>query len=636
MDREVFSTDAFKQYVSGKWILVLLDFPRKSAARDPEQNKRLKQKYDVGGYPTMVMLDAAGLYLGRIVGYRRGSGVDARIKRLDALRSLKGKVYQTPPAGRRPTTKKPGAKTRPKKKKVDRAPSPASDERWKAIQEEYRRGWAQPDGALRQQAVLGLGGANRVEAAKKLIKLLLTKTDRHRAAFSARRQALLKEQAAARKELGKVGKAGRDTPAYRAASARVNKITASLKKIDGALWAGRNLTTVVISALARMWAPPVIEFFHAKGLSHRRWEVRAALVQALGLGEHKGSRAEVRKKIGDRDPRVATAAIDAAARLGDAAATADVIKALSSKSWQVRAAAIGALGALRQADGVGPLVKQLKREGGRLLEDIDQALQKITGVSLGGSYKAWNSWYQANKARLPKLIAAHKARAKTPEKSDKGGSVTFYGIRTRSRRLCFVVDISGSMSGSASGQRSGSTTGARPVRGKGPGGRAPVRRGAGGGKTKIEVMKQELIKALKALPPRATFNIVYFDTGVDVLRARGMVTVTPASIQQTIQWIEKTLKPRGQTNIYDALDRAFKLSGPQTSSNYKLGVDTIFFMTDGMPGAGPVTDTRKILEEFTLRNKTRRIAIHCIQVGTLRSTWLRSLAERNGGTFVER
>ena len=64
-------------------------------------------------------------------------------------------------------------------------------------------------------------------------------------------------------------------------------------------------------------------------------------------------------------------------------------------------------------------------------------------------------------------------------------------------------------------------------------------------------------------------------------------------------------------------------------------MDTILFLSDGVPGAGRYIATNDILRGVKRLNQTRRIAIHCVSIGT-DSDLLRKLAAANGGQYVRR
>ncbi|WP_395737660.1 thioredoxin family protein [Prosthecobacter sp.] len=71
LDAEVFSKPAFKKFAKANLILVELDFPHNTPLpkKTEAQNKELGRKYNVNGYPTIVLLDSEGKEAARFVGY---------------------------------------------------------------------------------------------------------------------------------------------------------------------------------------------------------------------------------------------------------------------------------------------------------------------------------------------------------------------------------------------------------------------------------------------------------------------------------------------------------------------------------------------------------------------------------------
>jgi protein disulfide-isomerase len=68
MDKNVYSKAAFTDYASENLVLVELDFPKKKSQskKIKAQNEELRQKFDVDGYPTLVVLDADGEKVGEL------------------------------------------------------------------------------------------------------------------------------------------------------------------------------------------------------------------------------------------------------------------------------------------------------------------------------------------------------------------------------------------------------------------------------------------------------------------------------------------------------------------------------------------------------------------------------------------
>lgn len=74
IDAEVFAQPEFSAYARQHLILVKLDFPRNRQMPDAvkQQNARLKARFQVRGYPTLIVLDANETKLFEQVGYAPG------------------------------------------------------------------------------------------------------------------------------------------------------------------------------------------------------------------------------------------------------------------------------------------------------------------------------------------------------------------------------------------------------------------------------------------------------------------------------------------------------------------------------------------------------------------------------------
>lgn len=87
---EVFTQSEFKQAVPDDFVLVMLDFPARKPQTDEVKahNKEWQEKFEIRGYPTIVLTDASGEEYAR-TGYREG-GPTPYIEHLNELRE--GKV----------------------------------------------------------------------------------------------------------------------------------------------------------------------------------------------------------------------------------------------------------------------------------------------------------------------------------------------------------------------------------------------------------------------------------------------------------------------------------------------------------------------------------------------------------------
>jgi len=88
--------------------------------------------------------------------------------------------------------------------------------------------------------------------------------------------------------------------------------------------------------------------------------------------------------------------------------------------------------------------------------------------------------------------------------------------------------------------------------------------------TRIEILKLELAYVVnKLLSDDAKFNIIIYSTDVKSWR-KSLTPATKENRESAIEFV-KAMQPSGKTNIYGALEEAFK----------DKEVDTIYFLTDG-------------------------------------------------------
>jgi len=87
LDKEILSQSEFKDYARVNLVLLEVDFPRAKPqnAELRKQNQELAQQYQVGGFPTIVVLNGDGQKLWQYDGYF-ADGTAAFIAQLEKLR----------------------------------------------------------------------------------------------------------------------------------------------------------------------------------------------------------------------------------------------------------------------------------------------------------------------------------------------------------------------------------------------------------------------------------------------------------------------------------------------------------------------------------------------------------------------
>ncbi|MHC5054701.1 MAG: HEAT repeat domain-containing protein, partial [Planctomycetota bacterium] len=293
-----------------------------------------------------------------------------------------------------------------------------------------------------------------------------------------------------------------------------------------------------------------------KSLGDSRAEARAGAAIALGRFRHGGALEGLVKLTRDRDPKARVAALLALGSIRDPATAPDVIKCLKDREPSVRSAAARALGALRVAESVGPLVEALEKEPSRVKDDLIRALTLITALRHEDNMLAWKTLVREKGDRL---IVAELALAASVLDEIEAGNVEYYGIRTRSMRICFLVDISGSMQGQ-----------------------------------KLADAKGELQQAIGRFTVKHFFNMIFFSTTVQSWRRR-LTQATDVVLARAKAHIYEQ-NAAGGTNIFDAVMLALK--DPL--------VDTIFLLSDGAPTSGSITEPDAI-RAAVLKANTRGV-----------------------------
>ncbi len=332
-----------------------------------------------------------------------------------------------------------------------------------------------------------------------------------------------------------------------------------------------------------------------------------------------------KRAMADSDAPVRLSAVVAFASRKDPALTEFALKALADPSWPMREAAAKALAAQDDARGVAPLVMAMQTEQGRLLEDYADALTTLTGAKLGPNPDAWKRWLDDHKAEL----LAKGAKPPPPPKLKPGTGplappVDYYGIETRSLRLLFLIDCSGSMNEVMTGEKTH----------------------AGAGETKIDIAKKMLKKAVMSLSPNTLFDVITFSGSARSMNGK-MIQATADGKAKTCMAVDE-LVGRGETYTYGALRMAFGTAeAGATAADPQI--DTIFLLSDGAPTEAETEDAaeakpmdpEKILGAVRQWNEFAHVKIHTIAIDPRIEKnaqkfirFMRDLAAQNGGTYT--
>jgi Mg-chelatase subunit ChlD len=357
------------------------------------------------------------------------------------------------------------------------------------------------------------------------------------------------------------------------------------------------------------------------------WRQRAiAARSAAGYTGEAGRKAAL-KALKDKDVRVVIQALLGLRDRKDPETVAPIAKLLSHETWVVQVTAAGALADIGSMKAVRPLIEILGKTTGRVQDDVNEALKKLTGQKFQPDYDQWKAWYDENKDELEGADAKGLGRARKAKKADDS---SYYGIKTRSKHIVYVLDISGSMNKEIGGKGIESPKPGEEEKPSGP---------------KIEIAKKELKSAIRQLAPDAKFTIITFNEIVTVWKPK-LIEAKQKNKNEAYIYINE-LEASGSTFTFGALKEAFKLAGMgAVDPHYKSGVNTIFLLSDGMPTdqtfpmAKPM-DTEKILKAVRQWNKLSKVVIHAIAIdpntqGASFIKFMKKLADQNGGKYTER
>ena len=256
-------------------------------------------------------------------------------------------------------------------------------------------------------------------------------------------------------------------------------------------------------------------------------------------------------------------------------------------SFACRRAVVQAMVLIREPEAVDALIELLPKVDGEVRGDVLRRLAALADQWLGTDAKAWQAWWNKHKKGFE-----FPPESRQPLSGADGahGQSSFYGLPIQSRRIVFVIDISGSM--------------------RGP---------------RLAAAQQELTHAIDGLPDRDSFSMVAFSTRAIVWR-KALVAATAQSKEAAKHFVYM-LRAGGRTAADDALEAAFDFDA-----------EAIYFLSDGEPNAGKIPRPMAIIDTVTQINRTRRISIYTIGIipgaagGPLES-FMKTLAEQNFGLY---
>jgi hypothetical protein len=303
----------------------------------------------------------------------------------------------------------------------------------------------------------------------------------------------------------------------------------------------------------------------------------------------------------------------------DDASFETLLKLINDPAWQVRMTIAESLQETAKKKGfekaktaIDYLLKWAFGEpDGRTQNCVLAALYYLTGKDYGLDRAAWTEWWDHEKANYGKPKVDDEGKfvdedgdgkpdmtTTLPEKKWREPEVRetnrpkFFGHELKNARVIFVIDRTGSMTEASAG-----------------------------GKTKLQIVKDELIKTIGSFDQHYWFNMYFYSVGCFSWKPK-LQKATDDVKTEAMTYV-KNLTGMGMTDIGGALKKASQ--DPEC--------DTIILLSDGLPTAG-ITDVEMLLKDVRSWNKFKKIKISTVGMAGCDPSFLQRLAQQNGGAYT--
>lgn len=373
----------------------------------------------------------------------------------------------------------------------------------------------------------------------------------------------------------------------------------------------------ILEALSNMGEKETVDWMLKRlAKSQEEWEREGLMAAMAGAEPAQVVPALLERLSKEKEAALRVVAIDSLAALRAQEAAGPITAALSDPQWTVQLAAILALEQIGGKRAVPTFIEALSAAEGRMARELRDALTRLTGLDRG-NVEGWKDWWR----NYGESFLSGEARGTPPETEFKEGPKlpTFYGFEVNSKRVIFIVDRSGSMLEESEWM-------------------PPAKDDKPDGKRRIDVAKFELRTVIRMLADDAYFNVILFSEGAKAWQPT-LVPATKTNREAAVAWAN-ALPAEGGTNTWDSLELAFQIAGASSDKKRDQGADTIFFVSDGQPSVGRLTDPNEILVELARLNRTRRVRINTITIGSEGSgidpEFLKRMADENFGSSLWR
>jgi len=395
----------------------------------------------------------------------------------------------------------------------------------------------------------------------------------------------------------------------------------------------------LVEALAK--CPGAAAFLAGEGLKQakrkdgrRSATRRVAVIDALGLTGAPAARSAIEPLLKSPESTLRIAALEALLRFGPDARPV-LVPLLGDPNPVVRRALLEGIRTRAANDGlwIPAVLTVYGKATGIVRADCVRTLHALTRQTFGDASAKWDEWYAVYQKEIEggrfdkEQIEVQEAQA-----APAPGGFAFYGIRTPSRGVVFVVD----------GSRRAWWPAAWEVQ-----------------KTQYKyhwdrthrtwndehpshqrILLKEFDRASRAFPEDLRFGLVALHTTfqADPLKKRP-VEPTRGNLRAARRMLEK-LPADGWCAQLEGIYAAARIGGlgPESHLDFpEAAVDTIFLVNGGDPAGGRFVNPHAVLAAFERFNRFRRLRVHAIRIcndGDASEILMKGLAEASRGTYL--
>ncbi|MEE8141568.1 MAG: VWA domain-containing protein, partial [Planctomycetota bacterium] len=256
--------------------------------------------------------------------------------------------------------------------------------------------------------------------------------------------------------------------------------------------------------------------------------------------------------------------------------------------------------------------EDLGRGGDLICYEFRQALLELTGEDFELAAD-WQNFWGAHKNGFERKVGEGKKKLTFVNREPP----LFFGTEVLTKRVVFVLDISGSMSKKDPlPEEEGDARNKRNKPANIPDSRQRLRR-----------VQKELINVITKLPQDTQFNIITFNHEIGFFR-ESLVPASSTNKSRAIAFV-RAFQAEGETHTDAALRAVFDLPG----------IDAIFLLSDGAPRRNDrLLDIDPIIRWVRQENRFRRVRLNTVafqQGGKTMRRFMRQLAQYNNGQYKE-